>query len=248
MNKKVSVIIPAKNEESYIKSGLSAISVAKSEFNKHYPNSAVEVILADNCSTDKTVEVCYGLVDKIITTDAHSIAGVRNAGAAAATGEILIFIDADSQMHYNTFVYIYELLANTDISAGCPEVLADCKLNYMWSFCLKLLNLYFKIINSGGGLYFCRVEDFKAIGGFNENLYAGEDLDFVKRIKKQLKTSGFRFKAVGSIPILTSMRKLKFIELRKILGKFIKYLIFGNKVLTKRAEWVDIWYNTETLR
>ena len=94
---KFSIIIPAYNEEKYLPRLLESIETARS----HYSGGrdAVEVIVADNCSTDRTAEVAAHHGARVVLVAKRRIAAARNGGALVATGEILCFIDADSAIH-----------------------------------------------------------------------------------------------------------------------------------------------------
>ena len=96
-----SVIIPAYNEESYLPRLLRSIAVARANYSGG--PEQVEVVVADNCSTDATAEVAAAHGARVVNVVKRRIAAARNGGARAATGEILCFIDADSAIHPNTF-------------------------------------------------------------------------------------------------------------------------------------------------
>lgn len=87
---KVSVVIPAYNEEKYINHCLESLS------SLDYTNLDVQIIVVDNGSYDKTREIAQKYNAEIITfPDGKTIASVRNHGALYATGDILAFLDAD---------------------------------------------------------------------------------------------------------------------------------------------------------
>ncbi|MBP7654331.1 glycosyltransferase, partial [Candidatus Dependentiae bacterium] len=236
------------NEEKYIEPGLKCIEISKQILLSKYPEVKIEVILSDNNSLDKTSSIAEKYVDKIIKNDKNSIAGVRNSGVSVSSGEILVFIDADSQMHKNSLLKIYELFVKTDIKAGCVKILTDEKLNFILNSIVVIVNFCFKIMNSGGGMYYCLKKDFDAINGFNENLYAAEDLDFANRIKKLMKQKKCRFVNLSDIPIITSARKVRFVNKFNALIKFIKFIVIPKKVLYNKSEWEDLFYKTDKLR
>ena len=244
----ISIIIPAKNEEKYIEPGLKMIAESKTALLSKYPDVKIETILSNNNSTDGTSGIAEKFVDKIIYTGSHSIAGVRNAGASAAAGDILVFIDADSQMHKNALLRIFELFRTTNIKSGCVKILLDEKLNFFLNLTVVIANLFFKITNSGGGMYYCLKKHFEEIGGFNEKIFAAEDLDFAKRMKDLMKKKKLRFVNLSDIPIKTSARKVKFVKKIPALIKLIKYIVIPKKVLYNKSEWNDLFYKIEILR
>ena len=96
---KFSIIIPARDEEKYIGKCLESIG----EASKSYPNQ-VEVIVVINRCTDRTEEIARAHNAIIVRNDSKCLSKIRNAGARAARGEILITIDADSTMSPNMLV------------------------------------------------------------------------------------------------------------------------------------------------
>src|SRR6266853_978654 len=98
---KFSVIIPAYNEEQYLPRLLDSIELARSNYSGGA--TAVEVIVADNDSTDHTAEIALARGARVVKVAKRRIAAARNGGARAGAGEILCFIDADSAIHPQTF-------------------------------------------------------------------------------------------------------------------------------------------------
>src|SRR5438128_4978519 len=98
---KFSVIIPAHNEEKYLPRLLDSIEVARSNYSAGAKE--IEVIVANNQSTDRTAEVALAHGARVVNVERRRIAAARNGGARAAAGEILCFIDADSAVHPQTF-------------------------------------------------------------------------------------------------------------------------------------------------
>src|SRR5256885_1803632 len=91
---KFSIIIPAYNEERYLPRLLESIDIARSNYSGG--RDTVEVIVADNCSTDRTAEVAAHHGARVVPVAKRRIAAARNGGARAAAGEILCFIGAAS--------------------------------------------------------------------------------------------------------------------------------------------------------
>ncbi len=87
----VSVIIPAFNEEKFIEQCL--LSVKNQTFKQ------LEIIVVDDGSKDRTVEISKKYADFVINQNHLGCGRARNAGAKAASGEILVFIDADMRLH-----------------------------------------------------------------------------------------------------------------------------------------------------
>ena len=96
MTPRYSVVIPAYNEEKLLGRLLDSLDVARAAYGNA---DAIEVIVADNVSTDRTAEIARARGCRVASVEKRVIAAVRNAGARAAVGEHLAFVDADTQVH-----------------------------------------------------------------------------------------------------------------------------------------------------
>jgi len=198
---KYSVLIPAHNEEALLGKCLQSVKSASDKISE-----SVEIIVALNRCTDQTAEIAARHHTVIVNEDSKNLARIRNAAARAATGDILVTIDADSRMSGNMFVEIAENLATGNYIGGGVMIRPE-----RWSLgiCMSLLTVlpFLLIQRVSGGLFWCHRRDFKAVGGFNEALVSAEDLDFAKRLKAYGKRKGKRFKTITRAHIITSCRK-----------------------------------------
>ena len=196
-----SILIPARNEEDFLPKCLDSIRVAATPF----PDQ-VETIVALNRCTDHTEEIALKHGAKVVHEDGRNLARIRNAAARAATGEIVITIDADSQMTDNMLVEIDRLLRTGRFIGGGVTIRPE-----RWSLGILVTVLLLAVLllrrRVSGGLFWCLRKDFEAIGGFNENLVSLEDLDFAKRLKAYGKSKGRRFTTIKRAHIITSCRK-----------------------------------------
>src|SRR5579863_3577680 len=92
---KISIVVPAFNEEKLIGASLISIRAAMAVFEKR--GWATELIVSDNNSTDRTAELARAAGAAVVFEPVNQIGRARNCGAAAATGDWLAFVDADSQ-------------------------------------------------------------------------------------------------------------------------------------------------------
>jgi glycosyltransferase involved in cell wall biosynthesis len=198
---KFSIIVPARNEERFLPGCLASIAAASAP----YPGE-VEIIASINRCTDRTEEIARAAGAKIVHEDARNIARIRNAGAQAATGEILITIDADSRMSRGMLVTVDRLLATGKYIGGGVMIWPE-----RWSVGILATGFILLPIAAkhrvSGGLFWCFGEDFWAIGGFDERCVSVEDLDFANRLKAYGKQKGKRFKTIWKEHIVTSCRK-----------------------------------------
>src|SRR5260370_7436233 len=172
---KFSVIIPAYNEAEYLPRLLDSIEVARSNYSGG--PEAVEVIVADSLSTDRTAEVAAARGARVVTVATRRIAAARNGGAHAARGEILCFIDADSALHPQTFNAIDQTMSTGRFVGGATGIRLERKslgLLAAYCGCMTLVVL----VGIDTGVVFCRPEDFEAVGGYDETPLYPEDSTF----------------------------------------------------------------------
>lgn len=175
-----SVVIPAWNEAAYLPPLLQSVDLAR----RRYPGgpNRIEVIVADNGSTDETPEVARAAGCRVVTVLPRVIAAVRNGGAQAARGEVLVFIDADSRIHPETFAAIDRALATGVVIAGATGVTLDrWSLGIAITFATLLPMVWLTGMDTGA--VFFRRADFEALGGYQERLRVAEDVDLLWRAR-----------------------------------------------------------------
>lgn len=201
---KFSVIIPAHNEELFLQGAVDSVKKAA----KPFPGE-VELVVSLNRCSDGTEKVARDNGAVIAREERKNLAAVRNAGAKAARGEILLTLDADSRMSPGTFSEIASRLSSGKYIGGGALIFPD-----RWSLGLVataffLAPFIFRLDwNISAGLFWCRREDFWNIGGFNENLVSVEDLDFARRLKAYGKSRGKKYGTLWRNGITTSCRKM----------------------------------------
>jgi glycosyltransferase involved in cell wall biosynthesis len=233
---KISVIIPARDEESFIGGCLESIQTAASNF-----TGEVEIIVALNRCTDKTEEIGRRYGAAIVSEDSKNLARIRNRAARAATGDVIVTIDADSRMTPNMLHEIGRHLATGKCIGGGVTILPErVSLGILASVLLMLP--YAIVFRISGGLFWCLRKDFEAIGGFNEGLISLEDVDFAKRLKAHGKRQGKRFKTLIRAQIVTSCRKFdRFGDWYLITNpRFVRRLISGRDQQAADTYYYDV--------
>jgi glycosyltransferase involved in cell wall biosynthesis len=198
-----SLIIPAYNEERLLSRLLDSVDVARDAYGG---TGEVEVIVADNSSTDRTASIAEARGCKVVPVEKRVIAAARNGGARVASGEILTFIDADSQVHPRTFAEIDGVLATGRAVGGATGVTLE-----RWSpgIAATWLIMMPMVLVTGmdTGVVFCRRADFEAMGGYDENVLIGEDVVFLQALRRLGKPRGQRLKRATRAKAVASTRK-----------------------------------------
>jgi len=198
---KISIVIPARDEEAFIGACLDSIRVAAQNF-----GGEVEVIVSLNRCTDRTEEIARSFGAAIVSEDSKNLARIRNRGAQSATGDVIATIDADSRMSPNMLREIGRKLASGKSIGGGVAILPD-RLSLGILVSVMVMLPYAVLHRLSAGLFWCLRKDFDAIGGFNEELISLEDVDFAKRLKAHGKRQGKRFNTILRGHIVTSCRK-----------------------------------------
>jgi glycosyltransferase involved in cell wall biosynthesis len=198
-----SLVIPARNEESLLPRLLDSVDVARRRY-RGGPG-AVEVIVADNASTDRTAEIADGRGCRVARVEKRAIAAARNSGARIARGEVLCFVDADFSIHPETFNEIDAAISRPRTvggATGCTmeRLSAGILLTYLTMLPVVWTSRF------DTGVVFCKRADFEAIGGYDESMRFAEDVRFLldvralgrKRRPRQRLVRVRRAKAVAS--------------------------------------------------
>lgn len=239
---KFSVVIPAFNEERYLPRLLDSIEVARSNYSGG--SSAIEVIVADNDSSDRTAAVAVAHGARVVTVMKRRIAAARNGGGHAARGEIVCFIDGDSAVHPQTFDAIDRAINGGRYVAGSTGLTLERKsLGLMVTYVLAAPMVW--ITGMDAGVIFCRREDFEAVGGYDEGRLYAEDLVFLMALRDLGKKRGQRLTRLPQVKALGCTRKFdQFGDWHYfwMLGHAIKSLVTRNWHDEKLAN--RYWYNS----
>ncbi len=236
---KISIVVPAFNEERLLGPSLEQIKLAARAFEQR--GWQTEIIVCDNNSTDKTAQIARDAGAIVVFEPINQIARARNSGAAAATGDWLVFVDADSQPPAELFADVADQIVSGKTVAGGAIVEMDSQRPaarvtvWLWN----VLSRTFKLL--AGSFIFCEAEAFHKIGGFNEKMFAAEELDLAIRLKKYAKATGKRMVILSRHPLVTSARKLHLYSWREHFRLLFR-VAFNRKVLTNR-ESCYLWYD-----
>ncbi len=198
------MIIPARNEEKLLPRLLDTIDAARANYRRG-PES-VEVVVADNASTDATAETASLRGCRTVEVTERKIASVRNGGAAAARGHVLAFADADMQIHPATFNAIEDTLATGKYVAGATGVKLE-RLSLGIAMAYAFMVPWVWMLRMDTGVVFCTSDDFATIGGYDERRSFGEDVQLLFDLKKLGRHRGQRLARVTSAKAISSTRK-----------------------------------------
>jgi len=238
---KFSVIVPAFNEAAFLPRLLESIEVAKSQYSGGA--ATIEVIVADNCSTDGTAEVAARGGARVVRVEKRRIAAARNGGGRAARGEIVCFIDADSALHSETFNAIDGAMATGRLVGGSTGVRLERRSAGLLAAYYMLMPFAI-LAQIDTGVVFCRREDFEAVGGYDESRLYAEDVLFPLALRRLGRKRGQRLKRLPQVKALGCTRKFdQFGEWHYfwMMGYVFKSLITWNWNDEKLAD--RYWYN-----
>mgnify|MGYP001619603804 CR=1 FL=1 len=203
----VSIIIPAYNEEKYIKRTLE--SIQRQSYKK------TEIIVVCNGCIDKTAEIARKYTPHVLNLAENNVSLARNRGAQQAQGTIVIFVDADTILSPETIETIVKINKEGPSFFGT----VNGKTEHKTVSCLLYVAVK-NIINSlypwANGIIFCKKEDFVKTIGFNQELTHGEWSRWYKEIKKYS-----TYKKITNAYVITSQRRMKEWGLKKMLTFWI---------------------------
>jgi glycosyltransferase involved in cell wall biosynthesis len=237
---KISVIVPAYNEERLISKTLGQLREAMTVFSKAGWDS--ELIVCDNNSTDRTAALARECGAIIVFEPINQIARARNSGAVAASGDWYVFVDADSEPSASLFAEVVEQIKSGLCLAGGSTVKLEgdyptgSRAIAVWNW----LSRRFKLL--AGSFIFCEAAAFREVGGFNQELFASEELDLTKSLKRLARKRRKRLVILHENPLLTSGRKFHLYTVREYIWFLLRTVItFGGTL--KRRESCDPWYD-----
>ena len=216
-----SVIIPAYNEQAWLPATLVALQKAMRAI-----DGTGEIIVADNNSQDKTSEIAREHGAVVVFEPINQISRARNAGAKAAKGRYLIFLDADTTISTTLLQKALENLSNGACGGGA-KVVYEGDLPGVVKGATELWNYFsVKFGMAAGCFIYCPKEAFDAVGGFSQNVYASEEIWFSWKLGAWGKQHHMDFRIINDPPLITSSRKLKWFSLLGMFGMLMVFCFF----------------------
>jgi len=232
---KVSVIIPAYNEERCLPKTLERVYGALSVI-----SSLSEVIVVDNDSRDGTGRVAAGFGAKVVREREHNISRVRNTGAENSTGDVLIFIDADTLVPATLFQKILALMEDEKCFGGAVAVEYE-EFQRRWvKYYLAGWKFWGAVFNMAqGAAQFCRSSVFTELGGYDRTIFMGEDVEFYWRLSGFARRNGGRLHFIERPSVVTSTRRFDKMSLWRTL--LLTHPVYIRLTWRRKSFWKD-WY------
>lgn len=238
---KLSFIIPAFNEAKFIESCLQHIDVAVTVCLQD-EEFAVERIVVDNNCSDNTAQLAEKLGATVVAEPVNQISRARNAGAKVASGDWLVFVDADSELSAALLADVLTVIkGGGHIGCGCLMDMRDVPRSWRWS--IAMWSWISRTFNwAAGSFVVCRADAFMAIGGFSEELFVSEEIHFSRRAKCYAKAYGKKFVVLRDHPLITSGRKAELYSNWEVFTQTCR-LLFSPRKAPKNKAALDVWYD-----
>ena len=182
---KISLVIPAYNEEGYISNCLEAV--------RKNGDGIFEIIVVNNASTDNTESILHAFTEvRVVSETKKGLTKARQRGFLEARGDIIGFIDADTKMPkgwVEVVLHSFKKDPNTVCVSG-PYIYYDMSIFgkiVVWLYWLLLAwpAYFFTKYMAVGGNFAVRKSALESIGGFDQKInFYGEDTDIARRLHK----------------------------------------------------------------
>jgi glycosyltransferase involved in cell wall biosynthesis len=199
----LSIIVPAFNEAALLPACLASAKAAAAACGL----TDWELIVCDNASTDATARLAAEAGAKVVFEPERRIARARNAGAAAASGRWLLFIDADSVLSPESLRAVLAAAESGRVAGGGS--LIDFDRKPWWGFvALAAWSAVSRLMGwAAGSFVFCRADAFRDVGGFPPELAAGEEVGLSRALKRWGAARGRGFTILTQSRHVSSGRK-----------------------------------------
>jgi glycosyltransferase involved in cell wall biosynthesis len=238
MDTRLSVVVPAFNEEGYLAATLEHLRAAGALLVSR-GGSETEIIVVDNGSTDRTAAVALQHGARVVNEAVHNVGRVRNAGAHASQGDAIVFLDADTLLPPHALARIEEEMRDPRCAGGALDLLYRPRRRVMswylggWRWIGKLAG-----IAMGSG-QFCRRDIFTELGGYDETIFMGEDVDFFWRLRRLARRRALRVPVLRDVVVSPSSRRFDQWPLWRVLVWTNPF--FALPLRRRREAWSG-WY------
>jgi glycosyltransferase involved in cell wall biosynthesis len=226
----ISFIVPAYNEERLLAGTLRAVHTAAAEVAEGY-----EIVVADDASTDATAVTARTGGARVVSVAHRQISATRNAGARAARGDRYFFVDADTVVSGSVVRAALRALDDGAVGGGAA-VAFDGQIPRWAELMLPVFVWAFRVAGLAAGCFlFCTRSAFDAVGGFDEALYAAEEIAMSRALKRH-----GRFVVLRE-GVVTSGRKLRAYTGTELL-RIVPRLALRGWGAVRSRDGLEIWY------
>ena len=180
---KLSVIVPAFNEEDYLGPTLDSIRTAVA-YLRNRASVDIEIIVVDNNSDDGTAAVAWAKGATVVREPVQGISRARNTGARHAKGDVLVFVDADAILLHTLLEAILGAMSDPACVGGGVDVEYRPRRLFVKLYLRSWRTLGNLMGMVQGATQFCRRDAFEEVGGYDEGAWIGEDVDFYWGLRK----------------------------------------------------------------
>ena len=201
-----------------------------------------ELIVCDNNSTDRTAEIARAHGAEVVFEPVNQISRARNAGAARASGDWLVFVDADSHPSRELLADMARVIAGGRCLAGGSTVRVDAS-DIPSAAVVGLWNVVSRLTRwLAGSFVFCEAAAFREVGGFSLEFFAAEEIDLSRRLKRLARRRHRTIVILHDHPIVTSARKKDLYTPREHLRFLLNILVRGRSILRSPDQCYP-WYD-----
>jgi glycosyltransferase involved in cell wall biosynthesis len=225
----LSFIIPAHDEATLIAATIGAVRASMPQ------GEANEIIVVDDASTDDTAGIAEAAGARVVRSSRRQIAAARNAGAAVASGSLLIFVDADTLISPALVSAAVAAIRDGAVGGGATLRFDEPLPRWARIWLPPFLWVYARFGLAAGCFFFCTRDAFQATGGFDETLFAAEEVALSLALRKI-----GRFVLLKET-VLTSSRKLRTHSAREIFGDLVRAGLAGSGAARSRGR-LGLWY------
>jgi glycosyltransferase involved in cell wall biosynthesis len=229
----LSVIVPAYNEAAALPETLEQLNRAG-----RFSHAKVEVVVVDNGSTDGTAELARAQGAHVVPEPRRAGVGlVRNAGAGAARGDVLVFADADVLLPEPSLARVVGAMADPACIGGAfdtdyrPRRRAIALYVRFW----RAVGLGFRMAQ--GACQFCSREAFETLGGYDERQWMGEDVEFWWRLRRLARRRSAHVEYIRDLKVVPSCRRYDQWPVWRTL------LVTNPMFVTLFARWRRAWWS-----
>ena len=226
----LSFVIPAHDEASLIDATIRAIHAAARDAHVNY-----EIVVVDDASSDRTGEVAEAAGARVVRVEVRQIAAARNAGAAVAKGDTLVFVDADTLVNPAVVRGVIAARNAGAVGGGAAVAVDDPTPRYV-KWMMPVVVFSFRHLHWAAGCFlYCSRAAFNAVKGFDEKLFVSEEIALSRALHKHGKF------IVLKESVVTSGRKLRTYSGKEMFGTFLRIGLGGRGALRDRRV-LGMWY------